>query len=593
MGRYIPHIIFFLSFAAVGLRIWVAEDAYITFRAIENLYAGHGLVYNPGERVEVFSHPIWMMILVLIRGMGLPLHSASIVTGMVLILFSIGILIYGKNRDGKNIFPLSVLLLISISGFRDFATGGMEFSLLFLFLTVLYSTLHRYNLKDAPSFYATIFSLLYLTRPEMALIYVWYASFFLYELFISANSNIKNFLIKSLKPITQWAIPTLLWIGGYHLFRYMYYGDLFPNTYYAKSGLSSYYPQGIKYFIYSLIWAPGFIILLSFPFAVLFAVKKGILKISSSQIKFFRDAAAPYLIVFYTIRLGGDFMAFRFFLPVMAMLALVLHNFISENVDELKQFMEEKIWNRFSFLKFSSEARQGLAILFFFLLSFWPVPLHKGFVGDERRIFMKDMTKTSLKDMFLSESHPWGNSGKKFHILQDCLSYDDFWITNSQAHASCLKGVGLGYFGVNAGSNVKVLDEQALPSPEIALQPVLMRFRPGHEHYITMTDVITKGAIFCSSGEPAYDRIMMTNAGIIIKFDPELLAGIPDIKNRLTKLLNLKKSGSNIIPRLEKRYNTTLEELISKSAGWEKDPVMNKKNQCWNNFPEDTSKFFY
>jgi hypothetical protein len=38
-----------------------AEDAYITFRFAANLIAGHGLTYNPGERVMGFSSPLWTL----------------------------------------------------------------------------------------------------------------------------------------------------------------------------------------------------------------------------------------------------------------------------------------------------------------------------------------------------------------------------------------------------------------------------------------------------------------------------------------------------------------------------------------------------
>jgi|GEM_PF-1460540 len=593
MARYIPHLIFFLSFIAVGLRIWVAEDAYITFRIVENLFSGHGLVYNSGERIETFTHPLWMMLLVIIRGIGIPLHAGSITMGLMFTLFSLGILIYGKNKDGKTIFPLSVLLLVSISGFRDFSTSGLEFSLVFFLLTVFFTTLHRYELKDAPSFYSAVLSMLYLTRPEMALFYISYAAFFIYELFRDSKSGIKESILKSIRPLLAWAVPSLLWIGGYHLFRYLYYNDIFPNTYYAKSGTSSYYIQGFKYLVYTMMWSPGFTFLILFPPALYVLSKKGFLKLSTPVYRLIRDTAAPAILILYMIRLGGDFMAFRFFLPSAAILALFLHNIISENRDAFENFIKNSIPVSIKSFLSSDDTLKLSAVGIFVLISFWPVPLYKGWVGDERRLFLKDMQKTDLINMYLSENHPWGDAGKDFYNLQDCLLYEDFWISNSQAHAQCLKGVGLGYFGVNAGSYVKILDEQAIPNREIALIPILMRFRPGHEHYLSMTEVIRKGSIFCSSGEPKYDRIMKTNAGIVIRFEPELLASIPDIRKRLEQLIRLKKSGSNIIPRLEKRYSTTLEDLYRQSLAWEKDPVMKKKNQCWRNFPDDPSRFFY
>ena len=42
---------------------WVSDDAYITFRVIENFIAGYGPNFNIGERVQVYTHPLWMVLL--------------------------------------------------------------------------------------------------------------------------------------------------------------------------------------------------------------------------------------------------------------------------------------------------------------------------------------------------------------------------------------------------------------------------------------------------------------------------------------------------------------------------------------------------
>ncbi|MGK0358704.1 MAG: arabinofuranosyltransferase, partial [Bradymonadia bacterium] len=44
---------------------WVAEDAYITLRTVDNVLNGHGLTWNAGERVQSYTHPLWMMLLTL------------------------------------------------------------------------------------------------------------------------------------------------------------------------------------------------------------------------------------------------------------------------------------------------------------------------------------------------------------------------------------------------------------------------------------------------------------------------------------------------------------------------------------------------
>src|SRR6187402_2076752 len=41
---------------------WVAEDAYITFRVVDNFTHGYGLRWNVAERVQVYTHPLWLLL---------------------------------------------------------------------------------------------------------------------------------------------------------------------------------------------------------------------------------------------------------------------------------------------------------------------------------------------------------------------------------------------------------------------------------------------------------------------------------------------------------------------------------------------------
>ena len=38
---------------------FLTDDAFIAFRYVRNLLEGHGLVFNPGERVEGYSNFLW------------------------------------------------------------------------------------------------------------------------------------------------------------------------------------------------------------------------------------------------------------------------------------------------------------------------------------------------------------------------------------------------------------------------------------------------------------------------------------------------------------------------------------------------------
>ncbi|HEX2184528.1 MAG TPA: hypothetical protein VHN78_03365, partial [Chloroflexota bacterium] len=52
---------------------WVAEDAFIDLRVVQHLLAGHGPVFNLGERVEVYTNPLWVALLAVL---GLPFALA-------------------------------------------------------------------------------------------------------------------------------------------------------------------------------------------------------------------------------------------------------------------------------------------------------------------------------------------------------------------------------------------------------------------------------------------------------------------------------------------------------------------------------------
>ena len=68
---------------------WTLDDAFITFRYAENLAAGHGPVYNLGERVEGYTTFSWMALLAGARVLGFDVLLASKVLGA---LVSMGIL---------------------------------------------------------------------------------------------------------------------------------------------------------------------------------------------------------------------------------------------------------------------------------------------------------------------------------------------------------------------------------------------------------------------------------------------------------------------------------------------------------------------
>jgi tetratricopeptide (TPR) repeat protein len=105
------------------------DDAYISYRYVKNFLNGHGLVFNPGERVEGYTNFLWIILLSLFAKLGLDMIIASKILGVasgcvtLFLLYQISVLFFQKKNRSTGLrqswffalFPS--LLLASNSGF--------------------------------------------------------------------------------------------------------------------------------------------------------------------------------------------------------------------------------------------------------------------------------------------------------------------------------------------------------------------------------------------------------------------------------------------------------------------------------------------
>ncbi|MBM3856168.1 MAG: hypothetical protein FJ399_23920, partial [Verrucomicrobia bacterium] len=64
-----------LAFAAFTQHAW--EDYFITLRSSRHLVDGHGLVFNPGERVHTFTSPLGVLVPALCTALAGPDREAT------------------------------------------------------------------------------------------------------------------------------------------------------------------------------------------------------------------------------------------------------------------------------------------------------------------------------------------------------------------------------------------------------------------------------------------------------------------------------------------------------------------------------------
>ena len=109
-----------IMLAAATLLLWTAwinDDAYISFRVIDNFVNGHGLRWNTFERVQAYSHPLWLLLLIITNCIVPELFYATIVLSF---LISITVILAVLNRARDSLQALSIaVLLLSSTAFLD------------------------------------------------------------------------------------------------------------------------------------------------------------------------------------------------------------------------------------------------------------------------------------------------------------------------------------------------------------------------------------------------------------------------------------------------------------------------------------------
>ncbi|MCD6385171.1 hypothetical protein J7M23_05270 [Candidatus Sumerlaeota bacterium] len=224
----------------------IGEDAFITFRYVENVARGEGLVYNPGERVEGFSNFLWLMILVVFRLLGLDVLTVSKVLAagansglMIFCTLLLRSLLRALAERRYLRLPSLVLVLPALFIFFNpmlhyHADRGLE-TCFYAMLLVMAGWLFAEQ-KWIPA--GLGFSAVALTRPE-GIFYAGVALLFLIWLMIWQSKTNASLHYNQL---LKFVVPIFVLFGGFLIWRRLYFGYWLPNTVYAKvSKLNFYY----------------------------------------------------------------------------------------------------------------------------------------------------------------------------------------------------------------------------------------------------------------------------------------------------------------------------------------------------------------
>ncbi len=319
--EYIYVSLALLVFLFVVIRTaWLSDDAYITFRVVENFLHGYGPVYNIGERVQAYTHPLWFFLIsgayAVVNGLFGRFFLAARLPWTVIIVSiacSAGAVWLFARRVAREWWAAvaGVVLLTFSRAFTDYATSGLEEALTYLILAWFFARYFqldaagRSNQPKAIGELTLIASLGVLNRLDIVLLYAPLLAWLIWK----ARSW------KAIGFAALGILPVILW----ELFSLFYYGFPFPNTYYAKihTGIAQgvLFWQGLVYYLGTMNFDPFTLLVIGLSF---------VLVISQRKWSFLPMLAGILLYLVYILRIGGDFMSGRFFAAPFFVAVIIL-----------------------------------------------------------------------------------------------------------------------------------------------------------------------------------------------------------------------------------------------------------------------------
>lgn len=417
-------------FAVVLLRnAWVSDDAFITLRTVDNAWSGHGLRWNVLERVQSYTHPAWMLLLLAGFGItGEPWYS-TMALGIFTTLAAVALILRRARHPWTAL--AATLPLLASKAWIDFGTSGLENPLTHLLLALVAISLARGGTSPADlGRTAAICGLAMLNRLDAAVL-------FAPALLVHASRVPRT--PRHLGAVLLGVSPLLLWSA----FATVYYGSPLPNTAFAK--LANGYPlaerigQGLRYAEHLVRYQP---------ISAALVALGPLLALQQRSRAAVALGIGATLHVLYVIWAGGDFMAGRLFTPAIFATALLIG------------MQERSAWSA------------ALAATVLGLSLFIPTaPLRAGTdylrepawngIVDERGFYWKG---AGLPSVLAGELHPYALEGRR------------------QRPGTQPTRAAVGFYAYYAGPEVHVLDPLGLGDPLLARLPAQYdpSWRVGH-----------------------------------------------------------------------------------------------------------------
>lgn len=285
---------------------WTADDGFITLRVARNIAAGHGPVFNMGERVEASTSPLWTWLLGAVAWMAPhSLETWAVVIGVLMATGGVALMMLGCLRaapaDGRVVLPGAVVILLCLRSFWEFESSGLDIALTVLWVGLAWWACVRAagGTQHSITAAAAVLGLAPIVRAELVL-----AALLIFVVLIRGSGH-------------SWKLPVaLLLLPGlaYEVFRAVYYATLVPTTALAKEGSRPRLDMvGLHY-----MWTSWFVSLAFIPVVCLLIFRSGLR--SAPRRLSYAFLAAGALEAAYVVMVGGDYMIGRLLLPALALM---------------------------------------------------------------------------------------------------------------------------------------------------------------------------------------------------------------------------------------------------------------------------------
>lgn len=456
-------IVLLLFFTSVLLlNAWVVDDAYITFRTVDNFVHGRGLTWNPGERVQVYTHPLWMLVVSLCYFFTSELFFTVIFLSLAVTLASVVIVARAATAGFRLSLwkiPLLVFALISSKAFIDYTSSGLENCLSYLiaclFLVKFLSFRQKsaeYHRKDVALLFF-LASLAFINRFDTILLYV---PAVVYLLWISHSTP----KLICAREILLALSPAILWV----LFSLFYYGSPFPNTAYAKD-FSTGFPfswklqRGWEYLENSVAWDTSSYFILAV--CVVLSIRDRTPQTLTSLIGIAFYMAYTVFSAASATHMSGRFFAVPFFMATVVLVILAPNLRFSLLSSIL--FITYIIYSPISAVKFGTSYYR-------------PYNQIMNYIDTKWRVFNEGSALINWQPGKQMPDHIWYHEGERFRG------------PSQKVHVGgAFGGEAIGYFGFAAGPELYIIDKVGLSDPLLSRLPAsqpeyIDQWKSGHFH---------------------------------------------------------------------------------------------------------------